>query len=300
MLRVLVLGSAAGGGFPQWNCRCPVCRLAWAGDPRVRVRSQSSVAVTTDGERFVLLNASPDLRQQILDNRDLHPRVGERDSPIKAVVVTNGDVDHVTGLLTLRERQPFALFGTGTTLDVVAGNTVFGVLDQGFVTRHELVLDKPVDVGSGLTVRPFPVPGKVPLYLEGPSLDIGEETENTIGLEVTGGGSRFFYIPGCASVPGWLLDAVEGAPLLLFDGTTYWDDEMPRLGLSDKTSRRMGHTPVAGEGGTLERFARAKIGRKVFIHINNTNPILVEGSPENEAVRAAGWEVSFDGMDIVL
>jgi pyrroloquinoline quinone biosynthesis protein B len=300
VLRVLVLGSAAGGGFPQWNCRCPVCQLAWAGDPRVKARTQSSVAVTADGERFVLLNASPDLRQQILSNRDLHPRRGDRDSPIKAVVLTNGDVDHVTGLLTLRERQPFTLFGTGTTLDVVAGNSVFGVLDQGFVTRHELTMNAPVDVGCGITVRPFPVPGKVPLYLEGPSLAIGEETENTIGLEVSGGGSRFYYIPGCASVPGWLLDAVEGAPLLLFDGTTYRDDEMPRLGLSDKTSRRMGHTPVAGEDGTLERFARSRIGRKVFIHINNTNPILVDGSPENEAVRAAGWEISFDGMDIVL
>jgi pyrroloquinoline quinone biosynthesis protein B len=300
VLRVLVLGSAAGGGFPQWNCRCPVCSLAWAGDPRVKARTQSSVAVTTDGERFVLLNASPDLRQQILASRDLHPRRGDRDSPIRAVVVTNGDVDHVTGLLTLRERQPFALFGTGTTLDVVAGNSVFGVLDQGFVTRHELAMNAPVDIGCGITVRPFPVPGKVPLYLEGPSLAIGEETENTIGLEVSGGGSRFFYIPGCASVPGWLLDQVDGAPLLLFDGTTFRDDEMPRLVLSDKTSRRMGHTPVAGEGGTLERFASARIGRKVFIHINNTNPILVEGSPENEAVRAAGWEVSFDGMDIVL
>src|SRR5204863_10195261 len=142
-LTAIVLGSAAGGGFPQWNCRCPVCQLAWAGDPRVRARTQSSVAVTADGERFVLLNASPDLRQQILDNCDLHPRHGERDSPIKAVVVTNGDVDHVTGLLTLRERQAFGLFGTGTTLDVVAGNSVFGVLDQGFVTRHELVLNEP-------------------------------------------------------------------------------------------------------------------------------------------------------------
>jgi pyrroloquinoline quinone biosynthesis protein B len=256
--------------------------------------------VTTDGERFVLLNASPDLRQQILSNRDLHPRDGSRDSPIKSVVVTNGDVDHLTGLLSLRERQPFTLFGTGATLDVVAGNSVFGVLDQGFVTRHDLAMNEAVDVGCGITVRPFPVPGKVPLYMEGPALEIGAETETTIGLEVSGGGSRFYYIPGCASVPGWLLARVEGAPLLLFDGTTYWDDEMPRLGLSEKTSRRMGHTPVAGDDGTLARFAGSRIGRKVFIHINNTNPILVEGSAENAAVRAAGWEVSYDGMDIVL
>jgi pyrroloquinoline quinone biosynthesis protein B len=300
MLRALVLGSAAGGGFPQWNCRCPVCSLAWAGDHRVSPRTQSSVAVSVDPHVWVVLNASPDLRQQILSNTALQPRHGSRDSPISSVVVTNGDVDHVTGLLSLRERQAFSLFGTAETLATLAENSIFGVLDASVVPRRRIAFDEPVDMGNGLTITAFTVPGKVPLYLEGPSLTIGAETGSTIGLEISGGGRRFFYIPGCAEVTDRLLERVAGAELLFFDGTTFTDDEMPALGLSDKTARRMGHTPISGPDGSLARFAKAGIGRRIFIHINNTNPILIDGSPEHDAVRAAGWEVSYDGMDITL
>ena len=175
-MRILVLGSAAGGGFPQWNCLCPVCRLAWKGDKRVRQRSQSSLAVSADGERWLLLNASPDLRQQILASPSLHPRGGARHSPIAAVFVTNADVDHLAGLLTLREQQAFALFGSKATL-AQAEAGVFGVLNRDLVQARAAAFEQPVDTGLGLTVTPFAVPGKVPLYLEGDAVEIGAENE---------------------------------------------------------------------------------------------------------------------------
>jgi pyrroloquinoline quinone biosynthesis protein B len=299
-LRILVLGSAAGGGFPQWNCRCPVCQLAWAGDRRVSPRTQSSLAVSADGERWLLLNASPDLRQQILATPLLQPRETGRHSPIGAVVLTNGDVDHVAGLLTLRERQPLALYATPAVLAMIDDNPIFRVLDPGCVRPVAVALDEPVETPIGLEVTAFAVPGKVPLHQEGDEVRIGGETDTTIGLRVTGGGAQFFHIPGCAAVTPALLQRIRGAPLLLFDGTTYTDDEMVRLGLSEKTAHRMGHVAMSGPDGSIDGLAAADIRRKVFIHINNTNPVMVDGSAERRAVEAAGWEVAFDGMEIVL
>jgi pyrroloquinoline quinone biosynthesis protein B len=299
-LRILVLGSAAGGGFPQWNCRCPVCELAWAGDRRVSARTQSSLAVSADGERWLLLNASPDLRQQILANAPLRPRGPGRHSPIGAVVLSNGDVDHVAGLLTLRERQPLAVYGTDAVLKVIADNPIFRVLDPTHVRRIALALDTPMDTNLGLDVTAFPVPGKVPLYQEGGEVHVGGETDTTVGLRIAGAGTCFFYIPGCASVTPALLQRIAGAPLLFFDGTTYTDDEMVRLGLSQKTAHRMGHVAMSGLDGSLEKLAAAELGRKVYVHINNTNPVLIEGSAERRQVEAAGWEVAFDGLEVVL
>jgi pyrroloquinoline quinone biosynthesis protein B len=299
-LRILVLGSAAGGGFPQWNCRCPVCELAWAGDARVRPGTQSSLAVSADGERWLLLNASPDLRQQILANPPLQPRRGGRHSPIAAVFLTNGDVDHIAGLLTLRERQPLRIHGTGHVLELLAQNSVFRVLDPAFVETLEACLDAAVDTGLGLEVTPFAVPGKTPLHQEAAEVLIGAETETTVGLRVAGAGTHFLYIPGCAAITPGVIARASGAPLLLFDGTTYTDDEMIRLGLSTKSAHRMGHVQIGGSDGSLQNLADVEIGRKMYTHINNTNPILVQGSPERRAVEAAGWEVAYDGMEIVL
>jgi pyrroloquinoline quinone biosynthesis protein B len=299
-LGILVLGSAAGGGFPQWNCRCPVCALAWAGDRRVSTRTQSSLAVSADGERWLLLNASPDLRQQILANPPLHPRKLGRHSPIQALFLSNGDVDHVAGLLSLRERQSLTLYATEAVLRVLDDNPIFRVLDPAFVDRVAVRLDMPVDTNLGLEVTAFAVPGKVPLYQEDHKVRIGAETETTVGLRVAGAGAHFFYIPGCASVTPALLQRIERAPLLFFDGTTYTDDEMVRLGLSQKTAHRMGHVAMSGPDGSLDKLGGAELGRKVFVHVNNTNPTLVEGSAERRAVEAAGWEVAFDGMEIVL
>jgi pyrroloquinoline quinone biosynthesis protein B len=299
-LQIIVLGSAAGGGFPQWNCLCPVCQLAWKGDARVKARTQSSLAVSADGERWLLLNASPDLRQQIIATRHLHPRGASRQSPIHAVFVTNGDVDHLTGLLTLREQQSFALYGSKATLAEVTGANIFGVLNRALVSFNEVDLGQEVDTGLGLRVTPFAVPGKVPLYLETASLAIGDESETTVGLEISDGRKTLFYVPGCAELTPKVQARLRGADLLFFDGTTFTDDEMVALGLSNKTAWRMGHVAMAGEAGSLARLSELGIRRKIFVHINNTNPVLIEDSPERAKAEAAGWEVSYDGMEVTL
>jgi pyrroloquinoline quinone biosynthesis protein B len=298
-LRILVLGSAAGGGFPQWNCLCPVCQLAWRGDNRVKPRSQSSLAVSADGERWLLLNASPDLRQQIIASPCLHPRGAKRQSPIRAVFVTNADVDHLAGLLTLREQQPFKLFGSRATL-AQTGAGIFGVLNKDLVDKRVAELDTPVDTGLGITVTPFAVPGKVPLYLEGENVAVGAESETTVGLEVGDGAKSFFYVPGCAKINEGVLKRLAGAALVFFDGTTFTDGEMVDLGLSNKTAWRMGHVAMSGENGSLKRLASCGIGRKIYVHINNTNPVLIEDSEQRASVARAGWDVAHDGMEVFL
>jgi pyrroloquinoline quinone biosynthesis protein B len=298
-LRILVLGSAAGGGFPQWNCLCPVCQLAWSGDKRVKVRSQSSLAVSADGERWLLLNASPDLRQQIIASPCLHPRGAKRQSPIQAVFVTNADVDHLAGLLTLREQQSLTLFGSRATL-AQTNTGIFGVLNRELVERHPVDLDARVDTGLGLLVKPFAVPGKIALYLEDENVAVGAETETTIGLEISDGAKSFFYVPGCAEINQRVLDKLSGAELVFFDGTTFTDAEMVELGLSKKTARRMGHVAMSGSEGSLKLLASCGIGRKIYVHINNTNPVLIEGSPQRLEAAGAGWDIAYDGMEISL
>ena len=299
-MRLIVLGAAAGGGFPQWNSACPVGRRAWQRDPAASWRTQCSVALSADGDHWTLLNASPDLRQQILATPALHPRRGPRHSPIVAVVLTNGDVDHVAGLLNLRESQPFTLYATGVILQVLASNPIFNVLNPEFVRRRRLTLEQPVELDGGPTIVPFTVPGKVALYLEDDAPVIGE-TEDVIGLELRGTqGARAFFVPGCAQLTPALAERLRGAALVLFDGTLWTEDEMIRSGTGVKTGARMGHMSVFGPDGTLAAFAPLDVRRKVLIHINNTNPILLDDSPERAAVNAAGWEVACDGMEIEL
>jgi pyrroloquinoline quinone biosynthesis protein B len=300
-MRLIVLGAAAGGGFPQWNSSCPVGRRAWQRDPAATWRTQCSVALSADGERWTLLNASPDLRQQFLATPALHPRRGPRHSPIAAVVLTNGDVDHVAGLLSLRESQPFTLYATGAILAVLESNPIFDVLNPEFVRRRRLRLEQPLELDGGPTIVPFTVPGKVPLYLEGDALEIGAETEDVIGLELrTEHGDSAFFIPGCARLTPALADRLRGAALVLFDGTLWTDDEMIRSETGVKTGARMGHMSVSGPDGTLAAFASLGVRRQVLIHINNTNPVLLDDSTERAVVDAAGWEVAYDGMEIEL
>lgn len=291
-----VLGAAAGGGVPQWNCGCRNCADARRGKlPRM---TQSSVAVSLDGRDWVVLNASPDIRAQIERTPALAPPE-LRGSPIRAVVVTNADVDHIAGLLSLREGTAFDLWASAETHGVLTGNSVFGVMAEGIVTRREMALDLTFSPLPGLSVTPFAVPGKVALFLE---RDHGEGHRlggQTLGLEITAGGQRAYYIPGCAEVPDWLLARVEGADLLLFDGTVFADDEMAAAGVGTKTGSRMGHIAIGGASGSLARFAKTRLGRKMLIHINNTNPILRPDSPERAEVTAAGWEVAQDGMQVV-
>lgn len=295
-LRVIVLGSAAGGGFPQWNCRCPVCALAWDGDSRVKTRTQSSIAVETSPDKWTLFNASPDLRSQILRNRAIQP-TGLRETPISSVVLTNGDVDHVDGLITLRERSPFTVFATKQISAVLDANPIFGVLAKDVVSRQVVELGKPFTIGDSI-VEFFGVPGKVPLYLETENLKIGDTSGDTIGVDLVRDGTRLVYIPGCAVVNDDVRARASGADILLFDGTVFEDDEMERAGVGVKTGRRMGHVPISGEGGSLDAFEGVKAGQKAYIHINNTNPILIEGSPQRRAVEARGWTVTEDGLEL--
>lgn len=298
-MQAIVLGSAAGGGIPQWNCRCPVCSLVWAGDARVEPRTQSSLAVSADGDRWLVVNASPDVRQQIAATPALQPR-GLRDSPISAVLLTNGDVDHVAGLLTLREGQPFQLYATADILDALAGNRIFDVVAPGVVVRTELALNRTFEPLPGLAVTLFPVPGKTPLWLEEGEPVIGEATGTTIGVLMEAHGRRIAYVPGCAHVDGDLRRRVTGADLLLFDGTVMQDDDMIRAGVGTKTGWRMGHVAMDGPNGSIAGFADLHIGQKIYVHINNTNPALVAGSPERARIEAAGWTLATDGLTLRL
>jgi pyrroloquinoline quinone biosynthesis protein B len=295
-LIAVVLGSAAGGGFPQWNCRCRVCSLAWAGDPRVKPRSQASVAVSADGEQWVLINASPDLRAQIAATPALHPRGGLRDSPIGAVILTGGEIDQVAGLLTLRERQSFRLFATAATHAFVAANPMFTALAPDVVSRHAVVPGERFTPVAGIEAELFTVPGKVPLYLEGS--EASEATAN-VGVELRAGDARLAFVPGAAGIPPPVKNRLASANVILFDGTLYHDDEMLRSGTGEKSGRRMGHMPIDGADGTLAALDGLS-ARRLFIHINNTNPILIEDSPERARVRQAGWDVAEDGMEIKL
>ena len=297
-LRALVLGSGGGGGVPQWNCNCRVCRLAWAGDGRVKPRTQSSLAVSADGERWLLLNASIDLRQQILATPALQPKGEGRHSPIAAVLLTNTDVDHAAGLLALRERQHFEILGTRATLDTIGANRIFDVVGRDIVPRKAVALGEIFEPLPGLSLELFPVPGKVPLWLEEGEVATDAIGEGTVGVAVEAGGRKLVYAPGCARVTDDLHQRIAAAHALLFDGTLFADDEMIASGLGDKTGRRMGHMPLSGPGGTLEALARHAHVRRILIHINNSNPILIEGSPEEETVRAAGWDVAYDGMEV--
>ncbi|ADP72662.1 coenzyme PQQ biosynthesis protein B [Rhodomicrobium vannielii ATCC 17100] len=300
---VKVLGSAAGGGFPQWNCNARVSRLAWD-DPALR-RTQSSLAVSPDGERFVIVNTSPDLRTQILDNRELWPRRrgSARNSPIEALFLTNADVDAIAGLLTLRERQRLRLYASEAVLATIGDDRIFDVLALDLVERIAVVPGEKVTPLDGLTFEPFAVPGKIPLYREQPDEvpETGVMSGETIGLRISDReGGTLFYIPGCASINKDLLDRVDGAACLFFDGTVYNDGELRDADVGEKTGRRMGHVPIMGPGGSLNAFAPAKIQRKIYIHINTTNPILDPNSAAAMTVREAGWEIAADGMSFTL
>jgi len=307
---IRVLGSAAGGGYPQWNCNHPNSRRARQNDAAAKPRTQSSIAVSADGEDWFLFNASPDLRQQINENDILQPRKGLRHSPIQGAVLTNADVDHVAGLLSLRESQPLRIYATGRVLEVLAANSIFNVLNPEFVSREALHLEQPVELlkadgtPAGLRVTPFAVPGKVALWLEDASKgeNFGSIDEDTIALEVEDSrrGSKFFYMPACARMTDDLADRIRGAELVFFDGTLWVDDEMIRDGVGVKTGKRMGHMSVSGNDGTMTALGGLDIKRKIFIHINTTNPILLDDSKERKKVETAGWEVSYDGMSIEL
>jgi pyrroloquinoline quinone biosynthesis protein B len=294
--RARLLGAAAGGGLPQWNCGCPNCNLARSG--KIPSQTQSSIAVTATGEHWAILNASPDIRMQMAQTPALHP-TDLRTLPLDAVLVTNGDIDHVAGLLTLREMQPFNLFATQGIHDVLRENPIFDALNSSVVTRRSIQLDTPFDLVPGITATLFPVPGKVPLYLEGEDVQTDLIGEQTVGVALETDTARAFYIPGCAHLNDDLRERLDGADIVFFDGTLWQDDEMILAGLGQKTGQRMGHMSMSGPDGSIEAFATMAIGQKIFVHMNNTNPVLRPDSAESEQARAAGWIIGQDGMEIV-
>ena len=297
-LTAIILGAAAGGGFPQWNCRCPVCRLAWDGDPRVTPRTQAGLAVSSDGRDWILINASPDLRAQIEATAVLHPHNGLRGSPISAVVLTGAEVDQIAGLLALRERSKFDLYATTETLATIANNPIFGVLASDCVERHSVALSQRFDLPGGLAAELFAVPGKVALYLENSEPEIAQGGVN-VGVEIISDDKRLIYIPGAADLNKSVKERLDRADVVLFDATLFDDDEMIRGGTGNKTGRRMGHMPLSGLEGTLRRLG-GLTARRILTHINNTNPILIYDSPERREVEAAGFEIAADGMEIVI
>jgi pyrroloquinoline quinone biosynthesis protein B len=298
-LTAIVLGAAAGGGFPQWNCRCAVCRLAWAGDKRVKPRTQASLAVSADGEHWILLNASPDLRAQIQANRNLHPGGEARGSPIAAVVLTGAEIDQTAGLLSLRERSPFTLYATAATLAAIADNPMFAALAPDMVTRHAVVPGERFALGYGIEAELFIVPGKVPLYLEGDDPDTASESAANVGVEIFSGAARLAYVPGAAAITPAVMQRLARAGVIFFDGTLFTDNEMIASGTGTKTGRRMGHMPLDGPDGSLTALADLR-ARRILVHINNTNPIWIEDSPERRRVVAAGWEIAEDGLEVKL
>jgi pyrroloquinoline quinone biosynthesis protein B len=308
MLDAVVLGSAAGGGFPQWNSNAPACRRARAKDKTAIPRTQASLAASANGRDWFVLNASPDLRLQIEAASVLHPREGLRSSPIVGVLAPGGDVDAIAGLLHLRERHRFSVYAPARVLAVIASNPIFHVLAPDCVERLELPLDRRIELAgtagpSGIAVIAFAVPAKVPLYLETVGQDPGiTEEGDAVGLQIidTETGRSFFFIPGCAAMTDRLRRRLTGSELVFFDGTLWRDDEMIRLGVGGKTGRRMGHISMSGDDGAIAAFRDLGVKRRIFIHINNSNPVLLDDSPERQLAEAAGWEIAYDGMEVRL
>ena len=306
-MRITVLGAAAGGGFPQWNCNCANCAGVRAGSPRYKRRTQSSIFVRPDdGSDGVLFNASPDILEQIRANPELQPARRLRDSAIAGVVLIDGQVDHATGLFMLRERgAPLPLWCTDPVAeDLTTGNPVLGVLGHYCgVERHRIALDGTpfaVPGATGLGLRALALASKAAPY--SPHRDAPVAGDN-IGVTITdeASGRRAFYAPGLGAITPAVYDAMAGADAVLVDGTFWSDDEMPRLGLSNKSARDIGHLPQSGPGGMIEWMAKLPARtRRLLIHVNNTNPILDEASAERAVLVRAGIEVCEDGMRIDL
>jgi pyrroloquinoline quinone biosynthesis protein B len=305
MLRVRVLGSAAGGGFPQWNCNCDNCAGLRAGRLAARARTQSSIAVTGDGEGWVLINASPDIRAQILDFVDLQPGRARRDTGIRAVLLVDAQIDHASGLLMLREHdRPLDVWcSRAVRQDLTAGLPILRVLDNYCTVRwHELPVDgTPFTIAGveGLSFSALAVSGKAPPY--SPHRNDPHPGDNiALVVREQASGRTLFYAPGLAAIEPHLEPPMRDAGLLMVDGTCWSDDELERRGVGTRRSLAMGHLPQSGPDGMIAALRLFEGPRKVLIHINNTNPILVEDGPERALLAAAGIEVAHDGMDIRL
>jgi len=311
-MRVKILGSAAGGGFPQWNCACTNCRRLRDGSFLGTSRTQTQLAWSAVPGQWSFLNASPDLRTQIESTSELWPRDGGRESPIRDVVLPSAELDQVLGLLLLREFHSFRVHATPSVRKVLTeDNSLFGVLARfsGQVSWQDIPLDRSFSVGGAL-FEALPLPGSFPGFVSASRQTELNPRDAVIGLLIapdsrgTSGADsnqrRLAFLPGVGSVSDTLLGTLQNCDILLFDGTFWSDDEPLRIPGITRTARQMGHLPLSGPGGSLELFATLRRPRKILIHINNTNPILDEESREYRMVREAGWEVAHDGMELTL
>ena len=306
MFHVVVLGAAAGGGVPQWNCGCRVCQAARTSHPELQ-STQASLAVSADSGHWFLINASPDLRQQLIRAPQLHPAAGKlRHSPISGVILTNGEIDAITGLLSMREGWPFTIYAHPKVLATLNANSVFNVLSEKNVKRRPIAIDEPFEPAlpdgspSGIEILPFEVTRKSAWYLEGERQS--DRAGDTLGLRIREKATdKFFYfLAACAEITEDLKSRLKGAPLVFFDGTVWRDDEMILAGLSTKTGQSMGHISMSGERGVIAALESLGIERKIFLHINNSNPVWLHDSAERKAAERAGWQIPADGMEIVL
>jgi pyrroloquinoline quinone biosynthesis protein B len=303
-LQVLILGSAAGGGFPQWNCGCHNCTGVRSGRRGLQARTQDSVAVSADGERWFLLNASPDVLRQVEANRPLWPRQ-LRDSPIQGVVLTNGDLDHVLGLLQLRESQPLSLYATARVQAGLEENAALRTLERfdGQLRRYDLALERPFELksvdgrASGIFLTASAVAGKPPLHLMG-SYEPSAEDNVALCVRTASSGS-LVYASAIADAQA-ALPLFRGCSALLLDGSFWSENELPDLGVGMGPARSMAHQPVGGEAGSLHALRDLQVPRRIYTHLNNTNPLLDASSSEREQVRAAGWEVAVDGLQLTI
>jgi pyrroloquinoline quinone biosynthesis protein B len=297
-MRIAILGSCAGGGLPQWNCGGPNSVRARKGDPDVPPRSQPSLALSAGDGRWSLVNASPDVRDQLARFPGLHPRPGTRDIPLDTVAITNADLDHVLGLLVMREALPYRIVSTPWVRDaLLSHNALFRLVEPawGTVRLDETFL---LDREGALEARFFPLPGKVPGHLSGLAVN---HPETTVGLRVTDArtGRRLVYAPGIQRLDSGTLAELAAADLRFVDGTFFTADELRAMRPGAPDAFAMGHVPIAGEGGSLEALAPLP-GRTFYVHINNTNPILDAGSTEARAVVRAGIGIARDGMELEL
>ncbi|MDD5033887.1 MAG: pyrroloquinoline quinone biosynthesis protein PqqB [Methylococcaceae bacterium] len=304
-MKIRVLGAGAGGGFPQWNCNCHNCKRVRSGEMRAKRRTQSSIAVSSDGRNWLLFNASPDIRTQLETFPDSHPREGVRDSGIKAILLIDSQIDHTTGLLMLRESTvPLEIYCSAPVKqDLSSGFPLLHMLEHYCTVNHHLV---PLD-GSSFTIPliedlrlySHALKSKAPPY--SPHRNHPHPGDNIgVIVEQISTGKKLYYAPGLGEFEPHVEEAMKSADCVLVDGTFWQHDEMARAGINDKLALELGHLPQSGEGGMIEILTSATQGRKMLIHINNTNPILDEDSPERKKLDEAGIEVSFDGLEINL
>lgn len=309
-MRIEILGSAAGGGFPQWNCNCRNCHALRAGTFSGKARTQTQIAVSNSPEFWFLLNASPDLRLQIEATAALHPRHDRRESPITGVVLTSADIDQVAGLLSLRELQPLRAYCTASLRRILQDdNSMLAMLNrvpdqvswveiQASDTFRLLTVS---GADSGLTCSVFSLGCRYPMYVSQERAEELNAKEALLGVMLeSDAGGRLAYMPAVPAINDSLIERLESSEVVLFDGTFWTDDELIQVQGSGATAREMGHVPVSGPDGSLKALARLKRPRKIFIHVNNTNPMLNEAGPEYRAVREAGWEIAEDGWSLQL